>query len=230
MVADISISNSSPQLFLDVLPARTRKAFFELSKLDLFVGSRWYLAGGTALALQVGHRQSVDLDFFTTANSFQIDKLEGRLLATKKWITTRRSPGTLYGEFLGAKVSFIVYPFFTPSKSILRYGKIKVLKPHDIAAMKIVAISQRGRKRDFFDLYWYCQNREPLDKVIERTTKQYPYQDHNITHFFNSLTYFADAETDPTPKIFFRANWKEIKGFFQKEARRITKKFIGLRE
>jgi|SRR3989338_10361139 len=228
MVSRISIGRETKDLFLEILPAKTRRAFRELAKSPLLAGSRWYLAGGTALALQAGHRQSVDLDFFTQAKSFDIPEWERKLLATDNWETTHRAEGTLYGTFFGAKVSFIVYPFFVPSQSYLRVGNLKIIKPEDIAAMKIIAISQRGKKRDFFDLYWHCHNRGPLETVIDRAIKQYPYQQHNIGHIYNSLSYFADAEDDPMPKIFFRANWKEIKQYFQKEMRRITRKFVGL--
>lgn len=228
MVSRISIDRETKDLFLHILPAKTRRAFLELAKSSLLAGSRWYLAGGTALALQVGYRQSLDLDFFTPAKSFDIPEWERKLLATRNWETTHRAEGTLYGTFYEAKVSFIVYPFFVPAESFLRVGRLKIVKPEDVAAMKIIAISQRGKKRDFFDLYWYCHNREPLEIVIEKAIKQYPYQRHNIGHIYNSLSYFADAEADPMPKIFFRATWKEVKKFFQKEVPRLTRKFVGL--
>ena len=106
------------------------------------------------MALQVGHRQSVDLDFFTEKPEFDETGLERELLKTGQWETTYRQKGTLYGKLLNAKVSFIAYPFFTASKIMLKYGFLNILLPQDIAAMKIVAISQRGRKRDFVDLYY----------------------------------------------------------------------------
>jgi predicted nucleotidyltransferase component of viral defense system len=70
-------------------------------------------------------------------------------------------------------MSFIVYPFFQPSLARLRCGNIRILLPKDIVAMKIVAISQRGRKRDFVDLYWHCLNRESLGDVVRRALRQY---------------------------------------------------------
>lgn len=217
------------KMFLDILPSKTRRAFLVLSKSKLFKGSGWYLAGGSALALQVGHRQSVDLDFFTVKKDFSVSGLERALMKTGKWDTTARDKGTLYGTFLGAKVSFIAYPFFVPSKNMARHGTIRILLPDDIAAMKIVAISQRGRKRDFIDLYWYCQNHESLEAVISRAIKQYPFHNHNVAHFLTSLVYFEDAEKDPMPRAFFKVTWKEIKKFFRKETPRITREFLGLK-
>lgn len=229
MVAVLSISSVKPEdLRIDVLPAVTRRAFLTLSKLPLFLASRWYLAGGTALTLQVGHRQSVDLDFFTPLGKIREIKIERELLATHHWQTTYQETGTIYGRFMDAKVSFIAYPFFIPSNRRLRCGKISILLPEDIAVMKIVAISQRGRKRDFFDLYWYCQHREPLDKIVWRAIKQYPGQEENLNHVLKSLSYFADAENDPAPRIFFKASWREVKNFFKKEAPRIARKLLNL--
>lgn len=216
------------ELRLDILPLATRRAFLECIKLPLFERNKWYLAGGTALALQVGHRQSVDLDFFTPLKKIKELEIERELFNTGYWQTTYRENGTIYGKFMEAKMSLIAYPFFVPSKEKLYCGTISILLSSDIAAMKIIAISQRGRKRDFFDLYWYCQNREVLEAVVRRAVAQYPGQEHNLNHIIKSLTYFVDAENDPIPKIFFKASWKEVKKFFQKEVIILSKKLLGI--
>jgi len=84
--------------------------------------------------------------------------------------------------------------------------------------MKIIAISQRGRKRDFFDLYWMCQNVQSLSEIIPRVHKQYTVQ-QNLTHILKSLVYFEDAESDPEPEIYFKTNWSTVKRFFRKKYR-----------
>lgn len=137
--------------------------------------------------------------------------------------------GTLYGTFVKAKMSFIAYPFFKPFKYLLRYGTVRILPKDDIATMKVIAISQRGRKRDFVDLYWFCINQRPLSDIIRRAASQYPGQKENINYILRSLTYFADVDQDPMPKLFFKANWWTIKQYFQREVPRITKEFLGLR-
>lgn len=216
-------------LFLHSLPRNTQKAFLKCSNLELFKKLPWYLAGGTGLALQVGHRESVDLDFFLPQIKFEEMVLERILLETHEWQTAYTSKGTIYGKFLEAKMSFIAYPFFIPSRERIAFGTLRLLLPHDIAAMKIIAISQRGRKRDFVDLFWYCQNREPLFDIIQRATSQFSGQEKNINHILRSLTYFNDAEDDPMPKNFFKANWKLIKMFLKSEVVKTTKKFLNLR-
>ena len=189
MVARIPIEDKI--LFhIDILPKATQQALLYLRSSPILKGTRWYLAGGTALALHLGHRKSVDLDFFLSGQSFNEEALLRKLVSTKHWSLTHQEDGTIFGVLLNAKVSFIAYPFFQPSSKRAKFGNIRMLLPQDIGAMKIVAISQRGRKRDFLDLYWYIQKLEPLEDVIFRALRQYPGQEHNLPHILKSLVYF----------------------------------------
>lgn len=225
MVSTHKIISKSDDLFFDSLPKTTVRAFEKCSQIDFFSHNSWYLAGGTALALQTGHRRSVDLDFFTTKKLFNEKKMEEDMSGYGEWITSSISDRTLYGEFFRAKISFIAYPFFTPAVPMRQSGTVFLLTPKDIAVMKIIAISQRGRKRDFFDLYWICQNIQPLQDSILNVHKQYSVR-QNLTHILKSLVYFDDAESDPEPEIYFKASWKDVKDYFKKEVVRITKKMI----
>lgn len=220
-----SIARKKVDWHLEILPKSTSKALDLLSKQNWLKKSPWYLAGGTALALQCGNRQSVDLDFFTENSDFNTAKLLG-YFSKLPWQSHIIKEGTVYGKLLGAKISFIAYPFFKPKKKALWYGSIRILEAADIAVMKLIAISQRGRKRDFYDLYWYANNVEGLEKIIYRVDKQYPKIVHDYHHFLKSLVYFVDAEQDPTPKIFFNVSWRQVKDFFEMEARHIAKYFI----
>lgn len=211
---------------LSILPLETKKALFFLSKQAWIDKSGWYLAGGTALALQAGHRKSVDLDFFTTEKDFDKPELLGNFSGSSKWRTILNRKNTIYGELFKAKVSFIAYPFFIPIQKFVNYDAIKILHPLDIAVMKIIAISQRGRKRDFFDLYWCAKNIEPLEKTIKRLKIQYPTVAHDYHHILKSLVYFSDAENDPEPEIYFKASWKNVKDFFKKEIPIIAHKIV----
>jgi hypothetical protein len=212
----------------ETLPRQTKKAFDFLSQAEWLRDSDWYLAGGTALALQVGNRKSVDLDFFTEKKDFDAERLLTHFLGNKDWKTTLREEGTIYGELFGAKVSFIAYPFFLPKQSPAQYGVLRILSPIDIAVMKIIAISQRGRKRDFFDLYWCAHHVEPIEATLRRLKVQYPTVAHDYNHILKSLVYFEDAESDPMPEISFPADWKKVKEFFLKEIPKITAEIIGL--
>lgn len=210
------------------LPANTKKALDFLSLQNWLKESKWYLAGGTALALSAGHRKSLDLDFFNTQKNIDNDDLLNNFLENKEWNTNINKKNTVYGELFGAKVSFIAYPFFMPKQNYLWYGSIKVLAPKDIAVMKIISISQRGRKRDFFDLFWLAHNIEPLENIILKLKEQYPSVAHDYHHILKSLVYFEDAENDPQPEVHFKAAWSEVKKFFKKEVLAVANRIMKL--
>lgn len=210
-----------------IVPPATQRALDAFSNMAWLKRSRWYLAGGTALALHVGHRQSVDLDFFTPEKDFSTGKLLGHF-AKNEWHTDIAREGTVYGKFLGAKVSFISYPFFKAKEPPAWYGSVRVLAPADIAVMKIIAVSQRGRKRDFVDLYWYVRHRENLAAVLRRLPEQYPTVAHDYHHILKSIMYFRDAEGDPLPNIFFNADWRTIKRYFMREVPKVAKQLLRL--
>lgn len=188
----------------------------------------WYLAGGTALALQVGHRSSEDLDFFTKQKTFAPNDVV-RNLSEQDWTTRSLDEGTIYGEYRGASVSFIAYPFFVPQEPMVEYGHIAMLTPRDIAVMKIVALSQRGKKRDFIDIYWYSINKEPLLDVVRRLPRQYPSVAHDYHHILKAMLYFDDAEEDPMPRIRFDADWETIKQYFKREVPKIAEELLGIK-
>jgi len=212
---------------LSSLPKGAKNALDFLSVQEWLKGNRWYLAGGTALALHEGHRVSLDLDFFTKRKTFQPGEVLVHL-EKNYWKVDIAEPGTVYGSFAGTKVSFIAYPFFVSREKMERYGNVNILNRRDIAVMKIIAISQRGRKRDFVDLYWYVKKHEALADVLGRLPDQYPAVAHDYHHILKSLMYFEDAEEDPMPKIFFKATWREIKTYFQHEVPRITREFMQI--
>lgn len=211
----------------EILPKSTQKALAFLSSQKWLEKSDWYLAGGTALALQVGHRQSVDLDFFNQSLDFSEAKLVQHFKKAD-WETDFIREATIYGKLLRAKVSFIGYPFFVPKEKFLQYGSIKVLRAEDIAVMKIISLSQRGKKRDFLDLYWLAHNLESLERIILKVDKQYPQTNHNLHHILKSLTYFEDADNDPMPNLNFEVTWQEVKSYFLKEVPILTRKLLNL--
>jgi len=210
------------------LPRATKKALDFLSEQKWLQNSEWYLAGGTALALSTGLRKSVDLDFFTTNPKFRLESVLSNFFENPDWKTTVEEPNTIFGELFKAKISFIAYPFFVSKQEMISYGSVKILQPLDIAVMKIIAISQRGRKRDFFDLYWCAKNIEPLEDLIKRLKVQYPSVAHDYHHILKSLVFFEDAESDPMPELNFKVSWKEVKNYFTKEIPVIMRKIMDL--
>lgn len=213
------------QLNFKTLPVATKDAY-DAIKHALFLQDHWYLAGGTAMALQCGNRVSEDLDFFTTERDFDISYIISQLQPLDFTLTSQ-SHATLYGIVKGAKVSFIAYPFFKFVQPTIQDENIKVIHIDDIAVMKVIAVSQRGKKRDFFDLYWYLQNRMDIRHVLAKLDSQYPNTKHTHYHILKSLAYFEDAEPDADPVIFFKADWRTVKAYFQDLANTLLHEYRG---
>ena len=135
-------------MFTKAISTETRTTLALLGKSNLLKEA--YLAGGTALALHLGHRLSFDLDFFTAKEFNPLEtarKLQG-VLDLKVEKTTK---GTILGIIKNIRFSLFLYQYklLSPCKKFLG---INISDIRDIAAMKIVAISERGVKRDFVDL------------------------------------------------------------------------------
>ena len=103
----------------ETLPGQTKTALDFLSGEKWLKASKWYLAGGTALALQAGHRKSFDLDFFTEDKSFDVKELLARFVDNQNWQTDVEDTNTIYGRLFKSKISFIAYPFFVPKQEFL---------------------------------------------------------------------------------------------------------------
>ena len=124
-------------------------------------------------------------------------------------------------------MSLIAYPFLQVPKNPIKVGAVSVATPEHIAVMKITAVSQRGKKRDFVDLYWISKNIQPLEQSIQSVLELYSIK-QNENHILKSLVFFEDAESDPMPVLHFEVKWEDVKKFFQTEVPRIAKKIIGI--
>ncbi|NLI79595.1 MAG: nucleotidyl transferase AbiEii/AbiGii toxin family protein [Candidatus Riflebacteria bacterium] len=201
-------------MFAEVLTPGLQGLWRQLADRPAVTGP-FVLAGGTALAVQVGHRRSFDLDFFTTQD-FRPELLEQTLLELGG-TTVSLEEGTLHVRFGEAKASFLRYPYRWISPPVPGDGLMLAAVP-DIAAMKVVAISQRGTKKDFYDLYKIMQTSDPeqvkgwfLDKYGERKI--------NCYHILRSLFFFEDAEPDPEPISLDGTTWAQVKAFFRARER-----------
>ena len=134
----------------------------------------------------------------------------------------KQSWGTILGTLEGIKFSIFVYkyPVLFPFKSLF---DINILDLRDIAAMKIDAISTRGIKRDFIDLYFICQEGISLKKVLSFYNRKYGALASNIVHIQKSLVYFVDAEAAIMPKMLKKVDWENVKKYFELEVRKLVK-------
>lgn len=200
-------------MFEKTLSKDTKKALAVLGKSDLL--NKAYLAGGTACALQIGHRISVDLDFFTL-EEFDVAAVIRSLKEMGTFDLDRTTWGTILGTFNKVKFSLFVYqyPLLFPRRN---FNGIGLADLRDITAMKIEAISSRGIKRDFIDLYCICRKGMPLKEALELYDRKYNNLASNRIHILKSLVYFADAETSPIPKMLETVDWNKVKKFFERE-------------
>lgn len=183
-----------------------------------------YLAGGTALALQLGHRISVDLDFFTKID-FDEKILSRDLTVIKNFKQDGLARKTVWGNIGKIKFSYFYYKYPLLKKTILFEG-IQLASLEDIAAMKINAVEDRGTKRDFIDLYFLAQKFN-LEKMLEFYNEKYKTLDDHLYSILRSLDYFADAEADERPlEMLIPVSWEEVKKFFKSESMRLAKTLL----
>ncbi len=167
----------------------------------------FYLAGGTALALQIGHRLSVDLDFFGN-REFQTDEILNLVSAIKPTSIISQHKNILILNVSGVKVDFVNYRYPLLEEPIRENG-VRVLALSDIAAMKLAAIAGRGRKRDFYDLYFLLK-KFSVNEMIGFYNKKY--EDGSEMMVARSLVFFDDADTDEPPILLqSHITWNEVK-------------------
>ena len=106
-------------------------------------------------------------------------------------------------------------------RRFLRYDGVAVSHPLDIALTKIIAIAQRGGRRDFVDLYWNCHKGLTLPLLFKRIPEKYGKNNYNTYHLLRSLVYFADAEKEPMPRLLVSLSWLDVKQFFETEVRKL---------
>lgn len=183
----------------------------------------FYLAGGTALAIQLEHRLSFDLDFFTP-KSFDQKKIDFDLRLTGKYTLDRFAKNTLLGLFAKTKISFFTFKYPLISKTI-HFRKIKLASIADIAAMKLEAIISRATKKDYVDLFFICRQYS-IEDCIGFYQKKFSQSDSNIFYILKALNYFEDAESTDFPQMLHKISWEEIKKFFESESLRLAKKYL----
>ena len=189
----------------------------------------FYLAGGTALALQLGHRISVDLDLFSQTNT--LDRPDRGLIIETLQVDTggvlTQQDRTLKLKIRGVDVSFFHHP--TPRiATLLKVSGFPALAAReDIGLMKLAAIIGRGCKRDFIDLYFICQELE-LTRLLDLSKEKYPEVRDLGVQAFRALTYFADADDEDMPKMLDPLDWNEVKKFFQVAVERLSREGFDL--
>ena len=164
------------------------------------------LVGGTALALQYGHRSSVDLDFFGNieASTEELTQVLGQVGVVTLFGQSKMIKGFAID---GVRIDIVNYTYPWLEEAIIEDG-LRLASPADIAAMKVYAIENRGSRKDFIDMYFLLKHYS-LDEILSFYKQKYP--EHSEFVALRSLTYFEDAESFAMPKMFVDFDWEELK-------------------
>jgi hypothetical protein len=177
----------------------------------------FYLAGGSSLAVRLGHRQSLDHDFFR-AEPFAPAALEARLCEVLGPVTPLQlEKGTLTIQAGQVKASFFEYPYPLVAPIDDGGGLFPMASLLDVALMKLTAIADRGARKDFIDLYAILQSGLRLTEVLESLPLKFPGANYQRYHFLKALTYFEDARDERLRLLPPCPSWEEVQAFFRRE-------------
>lgn len=200
------------------LTPATQEAFRLLDQVELV--RNFYLAGGTGLALHIGHRFSVDLDFFSKGENV-VGSAERAVFRSVLDDSTLEivydKDSTFVATWRGVGVSFFylnLYPLVRPTLSI---GNIDLASVEEIGAMKLAAIINRGTRKDMVDLYFILQQ-IPLDALFQVAALKYAKARSFPVNATRALSYFDDAESTPMPQMLDKTPWPKMKKFLEKKA------------
>lgn len=201
-------------LHLETIEPKTLELLRRLQSLSIFEHSR--LVGGTALALQLGHRKSIDLDMFGSIEATSEEIQDACMNAGELEISKTSKNINIYWVD-GIKVDCVNYPYEWLEECKVLDG-LRLASVNDIAAMKISAIINRGTKKDFIDLHFLLKEMS-LNQILDLYDKKYPDGSRFIA--IKSLTYFEDAESDPMPYMFNDVTWDDVKGSIISEVQKL---------
>ena len=175
------------------------------------------LVGGTALALQYGHRSSVDLDVFGVVpdNDAALHDILEDFGQVQGQMTSKYIKSFIID---GIKVDFVNYARYPWLDEPVVEDCLRLASPKDIAAMKTYAIQNRGSRKDFIDMYFLLQHFS-LEEILGFYAKKYP--NYSMFRTRMALTYFEDAEDKECPPMFIKVEWDEIKSFISQKVREV---------
>jgi hypothetical protein len=193
----------------EVMPVTQQEMLRRLGPLAAERG--FYLAGGTAIAVQIGHRRSLDLDWFTIGEIVEPMRLATELRRSGiPFEVADIQKGTLHGAANSVKLSFLEYRYpelVEPVEWVAYQCRLAGLE--DLACMKLSAIGDRGARKDFIDIYALGRERFALGQMLEFYQRKYETGD--LGHTLFALTYFDDAEEEDTPEMLWEVEWDEVR-------------------
>ena len=174
----------------------------------------FYLVGGTALALHLSHRKSVDIDLFSNFD-FDASMLLEHIQQDYSYQIFFSSSNTLKGSISNINVDLLAHRYELIAKTELIQGAHLLSLP-DIIAMKLNAISISGqRSKDFIDIFYLLDQYE-LESMLEFYKRKYK-QEH-VAHILKSLIYFEDVDLADWPVLILnpKLKWGDVKKRIEK--------------
>lgn len=181
---------------------------------------RFYLAGGTAVAVHLHHRRSLDLDLFSVSGDVDLVALaEALRVAVPDLQVISMTDAALRVRVGEVPVDIVRYPYAPLDAPAPGPEEFPTAGVRDLAAMKLAAIARRGLRRDFWDLFALAEGGLSLRDAAAAYVAKFGVTEADLYHVLRSLTYFEDAEKDPVyPRGLTEANWERMKSFFLAEA------------
>lgn len=205
----------------EALSVEIQKVFPRLKKIVF----PYYLAGGTALALQIGHRISVDLDFFSGKEipPTLFEGLETEFKEYPRHILVNNSE-QLTVVVGGAQLSFVTYRF-PPLFPFVEFEKIKLFSVKEVAAAKAYVLGRRAQWKDYIDVYFLLKEKHvSLEEVIDVASKKYR-DEFNGRLFLEQLLYLEDVEELPLVFLKQTPTLKEVRILFENEIAKLGEQY-----
>jgi hypothetical protein len=209
---------SVSQYHWEALTTDTLSAIHLVSKAPFI--RKFYLAGGTGLALHLGHRFSIDLDFFSTDISAvgpeQRDSL--RILFKDPSLSiTSDTDGTFSVSWRDVGVSFFRLPLYPLVQNPIMVDGMPLATIAEIGAMKLAAIIDRGTRKDLVDIYYILQATS-IDAIFKLASIKYALVHSFPVSAIRALAYFTDAEALPMPRMLDHTPWSKMKKYLEAQA------------
>ena len=178
----------------EAIPPEVAALLSRLSQVSAI--ENFALGGGTAIALRIPYRRSVDLDFFSTAPFDSLGLQDALATSVGDFALSNRTPGSLRFMSGGVKAELFHHPYRL-LRTVDRHEGVGILTLDDLAAMKVNAVTNRGSKKDFSDLLAMHDFGLPLDRALELFCRKYGASGRLLA--VRSLLWFDDAEGEPDP-------------------------------
>lgn len=209
------MENSMPKIHWETISKTMHQIMGMFGQSD--IGVQFYLAGGTALALHLGHRRSFDLDFFSPSQDIpSIRHVLEEALKPFKPVLADSAWGNLVFLAAGVRVGFYGYGYPLVAPFVIA-DPMRLASLADIGLMKLDALQARASRKDFHDLYAICQ-RMPLRQLLDLAPQKYTTSRDFEVQVVKRLAFFDRADQEEPLPLIENVPWETVKTFFRQQA------------